>query len=726
LKADAEKSIPATAEKGSKRRTAGNTKKVTRSTFAPQQKIQPPRCLRTKANKALRQLAQNEDEENAEGMERELSVLTTTRGKSYSPTLLMLAILSLVKGMDATTIYCKEGMVNIYPPPTPFQLCFDDNCRTFNNSPSVMQYELAPHPRTPDYRITLQSEKRKKDNTTMSNTTNISLSVITTERQNAPFSLATFRPASLASTALILSFAISLLATSSSACQNGYMRHSIDLVCSERSECHYEYRREVLFNDIQTSLCIQLRHRNVSVGLITIERVSEVLSCEKIDLFWTRETYHRMDYVTRCLGMGSCRTDRCESMKSTEIIPELNDSAPYPGYSSCSTQCSGIRCMCIIPWIAPWRACTFYRISHIPTTSQAYEVFECAAWKPTVTLNVTVEFYNIRESGTISLTPYYTKEFAQFNFTVISVQTPQIALHQKYAQGDNETLVIPNEHIFPVMCQNYEQAVSNFSQCVNTRYCDCEVELRSNNDYILPKSSPHITVYGAQRKLFAKYNKGETTVAIISTTKLESAHLNIDSPCSIDVKDLKGCYNCDQGSSLEIACQASSVSWATIDCMNNIFSIRCSPNTTVTSVKLAFDRAVIDGYCRTNCGGKNVTTKLRGILRYVTYSGEADIFLRATSTNVPQLDWLRDFHLPDMSPMWMILLGHWKVTLGTIITLVLLIILTYLFGPAILLALVKMIVAITISLGKLAVHLLELAVSSLRTTVHHVKTELQA
>ncbi|KAK6062258.1 hypothetical protein COOONC_00077 [Cooperia oncophora] len=503
------------------------------------------------------------------------------------------------------------------------------------------------------------------------------------------------------------------------------MRHSIDLVCSERSECHYEYRREVLFNDIHTSLCIQLRHRNVSV---------EVLSCEKIDFFWTRETYHRMDCVTRWPGMGSCRSDRCESMKSTEIIPELNDSAPYPGYCSCSTQCSGIRCMCIIPWIAPWRACTSYRISHIPTTSQAYEVFECAAWKPTVTLNVTRKWLHF-------IAPYYTKEFAQFNSTVISVQTSQIALHQKYAQGDNETLVIPNEHIFPVMCQNYEQAVSNFSQYINTRYCDCEVgssiptcrcpyntlvELRSNNDYILSKSNPHITVYGAQRKLFAKYNKGETTVAIISTTKLESAHLNIDSPCSMDVKELKGCYNCDQGSSLEIACQASSVSWATIDCMNNIFSIRCSPSTTITSVKLAFDRAVIDGYCRTNCGGKNVTTKLRGILRYVTHSGEADIFLRATSTNVPQLDWLRDFHLPDMSPMWMILFGHWKVTLGTIITLVLLIILTYLFGPAILLALVKMIAAITISLGKLAVHFLELTVSSLRTTVHHVKTDIQA
>ncbi|KAK6015876.1 hypothetical protein OSTOST_18649 [Ostertagia ostertagi] len=448
--------------------------------------------------------------------------------------ILMLMTVNIAKCDETERILCSQGIVTIYPKTTPFEICLSNNCRTFNESFESLQYALRPSPHPTEWLITLRSgdflsqrscvpppycntvanlfskalignphcwpagailsigvfcyviislvllvlwlifRKKEPTKTVVATSTNIVLSTTSSMRENRPFSLANFRPASPSSMVTVLLVTILLLVALGSACQDGYMRHSVDITCSQHNECHYEYKREILFNSIQTSLCVQLRHENKSVGNIKIERVSEHLTCQKVSYFWTRETRYQVDRVTRCRGMGSCNHDTCESLHPSAIIPELNATAQYPGYTYCSTQCSGVDCICLIPWYIPRRVCTFFRISHIPTSQRVYEIFGCAAWRPKITLKISIEMYNARENGTISLIPYQTKEFAHFNFTVISTHTPELGLHEKYAQTDNETLIVPIDHIFAVTCLTYDKSISNFSLCTNARYCDCD------------------------------------------------------------------------------------------------------------------------------------------------------------------------------------------------------------------------------------------------------------
>ncbi|KAK6061556.1 hypothetical protein COOONC_00781 [Cooperia oncophora] len=83
-------------------------------------------------------------------------------------------------------------------------------------------------------------------------------------------------PRSTLSICVILS-----LASLNSACQHGFMRHSAELVCNENNHCHLEYSRELLFNRLQSELCIEIWHANKSVGLAKFVRKSVELNALK-------------------------------------------------------------------------------------------------------------------------------------------------------------------------------------------------------------------------------------------------------------------------------------------------------------------------------------------------------------------------------------------------------------------------------------------------------------
>lgn len=171
----------------------------------------------------------------------------------------------------------------------------------------------------------------------------------------------------------------------------------------------------------------------------------------------------------------------------------------------------------------------------------------------------------------MSLQPYSTERVGNFKFTAISVQTPQSGLYQKFAQAENETLIIPSDFVFPVACKTQHQAGLQLASCRNMRYCDC------------------------------------------------------------DVNGIKP--NC--------RCPAGAV----------IFSVECSPTNKTTEVRIAFERAVVNTVCLTVCGNKNISVKLSVVLNYLTYREKTDIFLSNSTTGIPQLDWFKNFHYPDLSPL---------------------------------------------------------------------------
>lgn len=152
------------------------------------------------------------------------------------------------------------------------------------------------------------------------------------------------------------------IVSSITACQHGYMRHSADLVCNEVNQCHYEYNRELLFNRLQSELCVEIIHGNHTVGLAKFRKKSVEFKCSKIVEFFTRPTIMDIYHIKRCAQAGSCTTKKCETVKPYEIISELNYTSEYPGYTGCMNSCGGPLRGCFVPLPACW----FYRVTHRP------------------------------------------------------------------------------------------------------------------------------------------------------------------------------------------------------------------------------------------------------------------------------------------------------------------------------------------------------------------------
>ncbi|KAK6044771.1 hypothetical protein COOONC_17724 [Cooperia oncophora] len=653
----------------------------------------------------------------------------------------MLMTLSLAGCRASPIISCNTGTVDIRPPSPPFQLCFNDRCKTFNHSAAVMRYELVPFPHTLNYRIMLRSEsvlvQRICDAAPFCDN---AAKILSKSLIGNPYCWpvgaiisATFRPAAFTPAASSLALLVALFAALTSPCQDGYMRHSVDLICSQQNFCHYEYKQEILFNSVQSSLCVLLRQRNSTVGYVKVTRTAETLFCQKISHFWTRDTTNAVQQVTRCRGMGSCYGDKCETVAPTEIIPELNSTIVHPGYTACSLQCSGVNCICAIPF----RACSFYRVSHIPVSPLVYEIFECSAWVPRITLDIEIDLFSVRKKGQLSLAPYATKEFANFKFTVISLQTPEQGLHQKYVQASNETLAVPANFLFPIACATQQQARFNFSTCNNLHYCDCDVsgikpscrcphntieQLRRNSENVLPISAPQIEILRGENTVFARTNNSEVTIAIASKNHLQRAQYHVDIPCSVHMQKLNGCYSCSHGSSVMVSCFASMKSWTTISCANSIFSVECTPENKTTMIRMTFDSAVVKTKCESICGNRTISVELNGILHYVSYQGPVDIFLTNSSTKIPQLDWFDDAHLPDLYPLWLVLITHWKITLVMTIILAIVVLLTYIFGPIVLITLAKLLASATVFSIKTAWVILKNTASGLLSCVRSIKS----
>ncbi|EPB65343.1 hypothetical protein ANCCEY_15594 [Ancylostoma ceylanicum] len=261
---------------------------------------------------------------------------------------------------------------------------------------------------------------------------------------------------------------LALLINVSIACQHGYLRHTIDLTCESSNICRYIYNREVLFNRVHRELCILIRHNNRTVGTVKISRKPLLLSCSKVSLFFTRDTTPRVYQKTRCPQAGSCVDDKCATIAPEEIVPELEASAKYPGYSTCTSSCSGLVCGCFLPL----PACSFFRLAHVPRSEEVFEVVRCQDWKLSVPIDVKITMYNTEKNYSELLTPYISKRIGDFNVDVISIQEPHSQLlNSRYAISDTEAFVVPDQYRLPVKCESYDMAFSHFRNCTNDMIC---------------------------------------------------------------------------------------------------------------------------------------------------------------------------------------------------------------------------------------------------------------
>ncbi|RCN34507.1 hypothetical protein ANCCAN_19646 [Ancylostoma caninum] len=639
--------------------------------------------------------------------------------------IMLLAIASSAVTASPTggAVKCLKGFVEIIPPKSNFELCFDNHCRSFQNVSESLHYKLehSPHPdktRTrlkvatqnqtstadklcdpPDFCdnmgyflskslagnphcwptgaitsaviiaytlllvllaiLTLMMKKFSvggKLGSSVRNATNLSnFEVMALNRRLTPIAV----------------LALTLLVNVSIACQHGYLRHTVDLTCESKGVCRYAYNREVLFNRVHKELCILIRHNNRTVGTVKISRKPLLLSCSKVSLFFTRDTTPRVYQKTRCPQAGSCVDNKCATIAPDEIVPELEASAKYPGYSTCTRSCSGLVCGCFLPL----PACAFFRLAHVPRSENVFEVVRCQDWKVAVPIDVEVTMYNTEKNYSALLTPYISKKIGDFNMNVISVQDPHSQLlNSRYAISDTEAFVVPDQYRLPVKCETHEMAFSHFRNCTNDMVCACEgakthstcncpsdsiQTIRLDPSNRLPVTTPSLEIAMVSESLIASSDVGEFTLTVESEMLIDSTEVVIDQPCMVEIHNIRRCYDCMAGARVNISCFSPSHTWLTIDCDSQAFAVECDANDKQSEIVLEFSSAVVQQKCTTVCNRKSVNIELSATLVYHPSVGKRSVFeIQDPPFASIVTDWFADLSFPDLTPLIVTMRKH--------------------------------------------------------------------
>ncbi|KAK6038412.1 hypothetical protein COOONC_24083, partial [Cooperia oncophora] len=472
------------------------------------------------------------------------------------------------------------------------------------------------------------------------------------------------------------------LVSSTGACQYGFMRHSADLVCNENNRCHLEYSRELLFNRLQSELCIEILHANKTVGSAKFVKKAVEFECSKVTEFFTRPTKSTIYQSKRCANAGSC-INKCDRLKQNETVPELSRSAKYPGYSGCMNSCGGMFCGCFLPLPSCW----FYKIAHRPVSDRIFEITQCPHWTTTVKLDIEITIANLTKKVEQSFIPYMATNIDNFNVTVISIQRPLYPLENKrFAISKDEAYMLPPNFKLPVACSTPTQALQEFNTCSNRVQCSCGSspyscqcphdsfhKICENPQSILPLKTPHANIMVREGSIVATSNEEEMVLRIESKMLQDVvAELTINQECGFKISKLTGCYDCTLGAHFTAICKSSLEATVTVTCQTQQFLVKCGPSDEENEIILHF-------ILHAHCSDRPTKFLLNGTLHYHLLN-PLDVSAFGIDTHGVPLkhQWFSDITIPNIDPLLDAITGHWKLTLAAIGTVSGLLALTYL------------------------------------------------
>ncbi|EYC10154.1 hypothetical protein Y032_0057g2793 [Ancylostoma ceylanicum] len=624
---------------------------------------------------------------------------------------ILLCMINAVSARAATSVTCHDGMIRTKSTGEPFELCFSKECRSFNASeeltfkipPSVLNKKANISLRFPNINITefvecapapfCEHSSQFMTAALMGNPhcwpmgaiatvaavlylTVIIIMIwvslikkcvkrprITIEPAREMQVLQSFNPKPLTiSVSVVVVMLLTTALNGTDACQQGFMRHNVDLVCNNHGKCLHEYNQEVLFNQMHSELCIQVRHGNETIGTIKITQKPVSLMCSKVTQFFTRDTIHKVFHATRCSEAGSCTNNRCNTLKHNETVEELSHVANYPGYSACENTCGGLVCGCFLPM----PACTFIRVAHLPRSQTVFEVANCLDWKPTIHYEVDFTLNNVEWKRELPLIPYVTQEFGNLSLTVVSLQKPHsILMDRRYAIADNEALAIPDNFELPVECISKTEASNNFEACRNRMVCVCKNfkapqachcprnalrDIRADSSNRLPITTPSVEITSHKSEIYATLAETEVVLVVKSAILIESADFILEQPCSVQFEQAIGCYNCQDGAVVRAHCQTKVMTLVTVQCEGFAFDVECGPSNKTSDIRLEFGNAIVAEKCRVVCDGNDISLELHGVLHYHPKYFAQSIFENSESRSEYWANF-KDIHIPDLKPL---------------------------------------------------------------------------
>ncbi|KAK6763597.1 hypothetical protein RB195_024063 [Necator americanus] len=297
--------------------------------------------------------------------------------------------------------------------------------------------------------------------------------------------------------------------------------------------------------------------------------------------------------------MGSCKGEKCATINSTDLVPELERANSYPGRTGCLESCGGLGCDCLYPS----SGCLFYRVYAVPRSKDIFEISRCIQWKQEVKLEVTVETNGKTHHYVLAVIPNVPVFMHNFTLTMTSLAVPPLpTLNQKFITNGKEYAIWQPDRNPLLSCKSYSEA--KHLKCDFSDDCKCgPAESKVRCDCTHPQVSKIFDDLSQKlprqlgSTLFFKKSDSQIVARIRDTAstefvityqgKVSRAKQQVNKAvCSVENIVLKGCYRCTRGADAIISCSSPQPTLGEIKCDRDTFVVSCTPDGTRTQLRL--------------------------------------------------------------------------------------------------------------------------------------------
>uniref|UniRef100_A0A7E4UYA8 DUF5641 domain-containing protein n=1 Tax=Panagrellus redivivus TaxID=6233 RepID=A0A7E4UYA8_PANRE len=336
----------------------------------------------------------------------------------------------------------------------------------------------------------------------------------------------------------------------------------------------------------QRLICLQIKDpiNDLTVFTVKVAIQQVVLRCQSNTLFYTRD--HQIQTISskRCAGAGSCTGDKCDGIKSTDHIAELQKGNDHPGYTHCAASCGCAACGCF----RCDTACLFYRVYAKPTSPKLYKVSSCSVYAPIVSFNLIIEGIDNSSSITYSSNSFEKEPgtpttWKNITTTILTVTVPPLPiLSSKFLTNldTSATRVVETAGagqpvsgtIGQLQCKSLEDAKA-FTNCYfppNTCNCDLRQDtaecicprlriqkLMKETEYRLPMLTGGVKLYQQDDSISAMLMDSTDMQLKMDFDNMKITSMQSNATCSVNKCNIKGCKDCEVSPTATVSCKTS-------------------------------------------------------------------------------------------------------------------------------------------------------------------------
>ncbi|KAK0426899.1 hypothetical protein QR680_009956 [Steinernema hermaphroditum] len=456
--------------------------------------------------------------------------------------------------------------------------------------------------------------------------------------------------------------------------------------------CSVELIQSIKINPLERSACFKLHAENKEILQVEIQWKKLILTCNERVKVITRDTATIVAYSKRCAKAGSCSGDKCNDILPDSLIDELKEGNSYPGTTRCIPSCGGVGCGCF--FFTP--ACLFYRIYHKPRSSNVYSIFDCPTWNHEVEIELTETTLSSPKTqpSTIRLSPNKRVSHNNKSIVLSNLAIPVIQpLLNQFIKNEEGVAMLDEPVKTPLRCASEKDA--HKLKCTGEDDCRChptedkincecpEIDLQKKIENVhnrLPIIYPSMKLQEERGQVTAELEAAlasEVTISIKDNFTRSTTSIDEDI-CSINTSEIKGCYGCITGSSVNITCKSSRKPIiGIVTCGQFTVAIPCSPARNTTTIRFHHQRAEVQETCKISCGTHSEEFEMHGILNFAHLNTDPwrELIEGRGLTSLESF-W------PDITHIWMVFMTKIKFIGAAIVGMLILLMVTYNYAGA--------------------------------------------